>query len=108
MRNLRALAVAGATLLATLAILPATAAMADTRIFIIDNSDGYGVDGCLASGAPCGERVATAWCRTHDYARALDFGRVENEPQAPAASPAPREACSGPLCVSTVAITCSR
>ncbi|WP_234051861.1 MULTISPECIES: hypothetical protein [unclassified Xanthobacter] len=101
MSILRVLALAGACLLST-------AALADTRIFIIDNSDGYGVDGCLASGAPCGERVATAWCRTHDYSRALDFGRVENEPLAPAPSPATHASCAGPACASSVAITCSR
>lgn len=101
MRHIQALVIAGAALLST-------AALADTRIFIIDNSDGYGVDSCLASGAPCGERVATAWCRSHDYARALDFGRVENEPLVPAAAGAPRAECSGPLCASAVAITCSR
>lgn len=101
MRILHVLAIAGATLLTT-------TAFADTRIFIIENSDGYGVDGCLASGAPCGERVATAWCRTHDYARALEFGRAENEPLAPAASATPARPCSGPLCLSRVAITCSR
>ncbi|MDQ0506486.1 hypothetical protein [Xanthobacter agilis] len=100
MRTIRALVVAGAALLSTVAL-------ADTRVFIIDNSDGYGVDGCLASGAPCGEQVASAWCRSHDYASALDFGRVENEPLAANASGIPA-ACSAPLCASTVAITCSR
>lgn len=99
--TLRALAAAGAVLLSA-------AAMADTRIFIIDSSDGYGVDGCLASGAPCGEQVATAWCRSHDYAHALDFGRVENEPLVPASSGPPRASCAGPLCDGAVAITCSR
>ncbi|WP_454915868.1 hypothetical protein [Xanthobacter sediminis] len=100
-RNIRALVLAGAALLST-------AALADTRIFIIDSSDGYGVDGCLASGAPCGEPVATAWCHSHDYARALDFGRVENEPLVPASSGTPRAECTGPLCEGAVAITCSR
>ncbi|MFG1480569.1 hypothetical protein V5F53_18215 [Xanthobacter sp. V4C-4] len=101
MRNLRALVVASVALLST-------AALADTRIFIIDNSDGYGIDSCLASGAPCGERVATAWCRSHDFSRALDFGRVENEPLAPASTGGVHAECTGPLCASAVAITCSR
>jgi len=101
MGNIRALALAGAVLLST-------AAWADTRIFIIDNSDGYGVDGCLASGAPCGEQVATAWCRSHDYVRAIDFGRVEDEPLATVSTGDPPAACSGPLCEGAVAITCSR
>ncbi|MFG1400372.1 hypothetical protein [Xanthobacter sediminis] len=98
----RALAVAGAALLSTAAL-----ASGDTRIFVIDASDSYGVDGCLASGAPCGEQVATAWCRSHNYSRALDFGRVENEPKVSTAGGA-RTACSSPLCESAVAITCTR
>lgn len=98
---LRALALAGAL------ILP-SAALADTRIFIIENSDGYGVDGCLASGAPCGQQVAAAWCRSHDYASAVEFGRAEAETLAPTSVPASAGACSGPACSGTVAITCSR
>jgi len=111
MRILTVLALAGALaapLAAPLATaLGASAATADTRIFIIENSDGYGIDGCLASGAPCGERVATAWCRSHAYSRALDFGRVENEPLLHASSVS-RPACSGEECQKVVAITCSR
>src|SRR4051812_1217197 len=39
-------------------------AQAEKRIFIIaNNSDGYGVDRCLASGASCGKTVATAYCQ---------------------------------------------
>jgi hypothetical protein len=38
-----------------------TAAQAEKRVFIIaNNSDGYGVDRCLATGASCGLPVATA------------------------------------------------
>src|SRR5262249_40382489 len=41
-----------------------TAAQAEKRTFIIaNNSDGYGVDRCLASGATCGAAVATAYCK---------------------------------------------
>ena len=37
-----------------------TAAQAETRVFIIsNNSDGYGVDRCLATGASCGIQVAS-------------------------------------------------
>lgn len=87
----------------------AAAAHAETRIFLIENTEGYGVDACLASGAPCGARAADAWCRSHDYARAIDFGRVAAPGSAlmPASS-APAPACTGPLCPETVAITCSR
>lgn len=96
--------------IATLAVaLSASAAWAETRIFLIENTEGYGVDACLASGAPCGGQAADAWCRAHDYARAIDFGRVA-QPGAglTPASSAPAPACTGPLCPETVAITCSR
>lgn len=96
---------------ATVAALVLTGpAMADTRIFIIDNSDGYGIDACLASGAPCGTRIAEAWCRTHDYARAVDFGRIAPAGTAftPTGPAAPVAACTGALCPEAVAITCSR
>lgn len=103
MRHIRALMTAG------LLLAGAPLAQADTRVFVIDNSDGYGVDGCLSSGAPCGERVASAWCRSHDYSRALEFGRVEDGPLRHAAAEATAEGvCPGPLCASAVAITCSR
>ncbi|MGR7993700.1 MULTISPECIES: hypothetical protein [unclassified Xanthobacter] len=90
-------------------VLAAPLAHADTRVFVIDNSDGYGVDGCLSSGAPCGERIASAWCRSHDYARAVEFGRVEDGPLRRASADATAEGiCPGPLCASAVAITCTR
>lgn len=84
-------------------------ARAETRIFLIDTSDGYGIDACLATGAPCGERIASAWCRAHDYARAIDFGRVANDAMTPISSGAAGgPSCHGPLCPPVVAITCSR
>ncbi|MFG1298648.1 hypothetical protein V5F49_02515 [Xanthobacter sp. V3C-3] len=96
--------------IATLALaLSAAAARAESRIFIIENSDGSGVDACLASGAPCGRQAADAWCRSHDYEHAIDFGRVAQPGSGfTPASAAPAPACTGPLCPETVTITCSR
>lgn len=97
--------------IAAVAPLSLAAAHADTRIFIIETFDGYGIDTCLSSGAPCGESVAAAWCRSHDYAHAIDFGRVADAPVAAAATPAAEDTaarCTGPLCPAAVAITCSR
>lgn len=55
-------------------------ARAETRIFIIaNNSDGYGIDRCLASGANCGAAVATAYCRARDYLQAASFRKVERD-----------------------------
>ena len=47
-------------------------AQAEKRIFIIaNNADGYGVDRCLATGATCGVAVATAYCKSRDFALGL-------------------------------------
>lgn len=96
--------------LAIFLLLPLNAARAETRIFLLDNFDGYGVDRCLMLGEPCGEKLATAWCRAHSYANALDYGRT---PPSSSATPVaradtPRETCTGPLCPAMVAITCTR
>src|SRR5262249_44577282 len=57
-----------------------TAAQAEKRPFIIaNNSDGYGVDRCLATGASCGAAVATAYCKARDYMEAASFHKVERE-----------------------------
>ena len=57
-----------------------TAAQAETRTFIIANvSDGYGVDRCLATGAACGVVVATAYCQSHDFARAASFRKIARD-----------------------------
>lgn len=86
----------------------AAPAAADERIFLLDGSNGYGVDSCLASGAPCGEHMASAWCRVHDYKRALDFGSVANDRLVPLPSGSLTAACVGPNCPKVVTITCSR
>src|SRR5437773_9508666 len=58
----------------------ATAAQAEKRTFIIaNNSDGYGVDRCLATGATCGAAVATAYCKARDYMEAASFHKIERE-----------------------------
>ena len=56
----------------------ATEAQAEKRRFIIaNNSDGYGVDRCLATGATCGAAVATAYCKSRAYMEAASFRRIE-------------------------------
>ena len=57
-----------------------TAAQAEKRTFIVaNNSDGYGVDRCLATGATCGAAVATAYCKSRDYVEAGSFRKIERE-----------------------------
>ncbi len=58
----------------------ATAAQTEKRVFIIaNNSDGYGVDRCLATGASCGAAVATAYCQSRNYAEAASFRKVDRQ-----------------------------
>jgi uncharacterized DUF497 family protein len=58
----------------------ATAAQAEKRTFIVaNNSDGYGVDRCLATGARCGAAVATAYCKSHDFMEAASFRKADRE-----------------------------
>jgi len=53
---------------------------AENRIFIIaNNPDGYGVDRCLATGAPCGVTIATAYCRSREFSQAASFRKVERD-----------------------------
>ena len=55
-------------------------AQAEKRIFIVPNHpDDYGVDRCLASGASCGAAVATAYCRSREFAWAASFRKVDRE-----------------------------
>jgi hypothetical protein len=61
-------------------VILASAAQAEKRTFIVaNNSDAYGVDRCLATGASCGAAVATVYCQLRNYARAESFGKIERE-----------------------------
>lgn len=82
-------------------------AQAEKRIFIIaSNTDGYGVDRCLASGAGCGQAVATAYCRSREFDKAVSFRRVDRD-EITGSVPA-SGGCRGATCEEFVAIECSR
>ncbi len=51
----------------------ATPAQAETKTFLIDSSDGYGIDRCLAAGEACGRAAATALCRANAFAQVVDY-----------------------------------
>jgi hypothetical protein len=90
-------------------LVSGAAAQAEKRLFIIaNNADGYGVDRCLASGAPCGETVANTYCRSHDYAQALSFNKVDRDDITGAIPTSGTGACKGGSCDDFVAIECSR
>jgi hypothetical protein len=60
-----------AAVLSSVFMVAATAASAETRVFIVANqADGYGVDQCLASGEKCGASAARSYCQSRDFAQA--------------------------------------
>ena len=96
------------TAFAIVFVLCALPARADTRTFLLDVSDDYGVDRCLVAGESCGVVVAGALCRAREYAKAVDFGRVDRaEITGGLPGGIPVKGCAG-NCPLTVAITCSR
>lgn len=103
MRFVIAAAAAAAVLLA------AAAAQAEKRMFIIANDgDGYGVDRCLASGAPCGAPVASAYCKSRQFAQALSYRKVDRDDITGAIPSSGPGSCHGATCDDFVAITCAR
>ncbi|MCB4767984.1 hypothetical protein LGR54_05150 [Ancylobacter sp. Lp-2] len=105
---LRPLLFAAALSAAVPTLLPALAmAQGDDKIFVVDMSDGYGVDTCVANGGTCGQAIADAWCRVHDYERAVSFGKVTSDAlRVSVAAKTAQTTCTGGSCRDTVAITC--
>ena len=90
------------------ALLAASAAQAEKRVFIIaNNADGYGIDRCLATGGHCGTAAATAYCKSREFAQATSFHKVDKE-DITGAIPANSGACRGGNCDQFVAIECTR
>ena len=95
-------------LLACAFILAASAASADSRVFIVANqSDGYGVDQCLAKGEKCGAHAARSYCQSRDFAEASSYRRVDPE-EITGSVPKASASCNHPGCNEYVAITCRR
>lgn len=93
-----------ACLLASVAL-----AKAETRTFILDSSEGYGIDSCLSKGDACGKAMATAVCAANQFVAAIDFGRMDpTEITGSVPGGIKAKACEGPGCPEKVAITCSR
>jgi hypothetical protein len=68
--------------LATLGLLTFAAlpAKAENRFFVVaNNPDGYGVDRCLAAGAPCGRAIAAAYCQSREFQTAVSYRKVDRE-----------------------------
>jgi hypothetical protein len=95
--------------LACALIFAASAASADSRVFIIANhADGYGVDQCLATGEKCGAHAARSYCQSRDFAQATAYRRVDPDEITGAVPKAGGETCIGNGCGEYIAITCQR
>ena len=80
-------------------------ASAEIHTFVVRNdSDGYGVDRCLATGASCGAVVATAYCRSQNFIEARSFRKVAHDEVTGASA---KVGCRG-RCGDFVAIECTR
>jgi hypothetical protein len=94
--------------LACVFVLAASAASADSRVFIIENqADGYGVDQCLAKGEKCGAHAALSYCQSRDFAQATSYRRVDPE-EVTGSVPKSSASCNHAGCEEYVAITCQR
>ena len=95
-------------LLACVFLLAASAASADSRVFIIENqADGYGVDQCLANGEKCGAHAARSYCQSRDFTQASSYRRVDPD-EVTGSVPKSGAHCSHGGCDEYVAITCQR
>jgi opacity protein-like surface antigen len=95
-------------LLACALLSAASAASADSRVFIVANqADGYGVDQCLARGEKCGASAARSYCQSRDFAEASSYRRVDPD-EITGSVPKVGANCNQAGCNDYVAITCQR
>jgi hypothetical protein len=88
--------------------LTASAASADSRVFIVENqADGYGVDQCLAKGDKCGAHAALSYCQSRDFAQASSYRRIDPD-EVTGSIPTSGGNCNHAGCGEYVAITCQR
>ena len=89
-------------------LLAASVASADSRVFIVANqSDGYGVDQCLARSEKCGAHAALSYCQSRDFAQVSSYRRVDPD-EITGSVPRSGESCNHAGCKEYVAITCQR
>ena len=89
-------------------IATASAASADTRVFIVANqSDGYGIDQCLARGETCGAHAAHSYCQSRDFTGATSYRRIDPD-EVTGSLIRSGDSCSRSGCGEYVAITCQR
>lgn len=95
------------SLAAVLCLCLTYSAQAERRMFIIGaDAGGYGIDHCLETGGKCGTAVANAYCKSHQFATAMSYSKVDRD-DITGAIPA-GGGCSGNKCDNLVAIVCTR
>ena len=95
--------------LACILAMTASAASADSRVFIIANqADSYGIDQCLARGEKCGAHAARSYCQSRDFAQATSYRRVDPDEITGSVPKTAGGTCTGVGCHEYVAITCQR
>ncbi len=91
------------------ALMSATSAFAEKRMFIIaNNADGYGVDRCLAAGDKCGAAAAAAYCRSREFSQAVSFRKVDRDDITGSIPATSGSSCHGAACDEFLAIECTR
>ncbi len=96
------------SLAALLSLCLINSAQAERRMFIIANDAGYGVDRCLSGGDKCGAVAANSYCKSHDFAEASSFRKVDRDDITGAIPNGGSGGCKGPKCDDFVAIVCTR
>jgi len=95
------------SLAAILCLCLAGTVHAERRMFIIGaDAGGYGVDRCLQSGAKCGAAAADAYCKSHKFAVASSYQKVDRD-DITGAIPS-GGGCKNGKCDDLVAIVCTR
>src|ERR1700755_3399239 len=90
-------------------MLTASAASADSRVFIIaTQADSYGIDQCLARGEKCGAHAARSYCQSRDFAQATSYRRVDPDEITGSVPRIAGDSWTGVACHEYVAITCHR
>lgn len=84
-------------------------AFADSKVFIVANqSDGYGIDQCLARGERCGASAAASYCQSRNFAQATAYRRVDPDEVTGAVTTAAAGRSTFAGGAEFVAITCQR
>jgi hypothetical protein len=90
-------------------VFTATAAFAESRIFIIANPKvNSGIDRCLANGERCGAQAARAYCRSREFAEVKAYRRVDPDEVTGSVPKTAAETCPNGGCNEYVAIICQR